>query len=409
VSKYSKRIIFALFILALTNVYSFAVGHWHIFPYMLMQSVYDQFEEVKYRFSGALNQENEIFDRDLWNYVQVNSNNLNHSIILNDFKMEWKRIDDENIKKIGSSKLVEDNILFVNQDSQYIFNKLGIDYTYDNHSANAGIKGVIERNGITIIYVAFIEKNCATAKLVILETNKDLLRLPCLQKESVDLDAVGGGILKLNDSEYLLSTGTPTTQIVNHEINQFAQDDNSFWGKILKLSFAENDFTVSIFSKGHRNPQGLVRINKQIFSVEHGPRGGDEINLLFEGGNYGWPLQSFGSEYDLNRINKNPQDIRNNVLPLYTFLPSIGISSINKCPKTYSLFYDPFKCLSVSSLRGNSIYFVIFEENRVLFTENLFFNSRIREFHIDDDDIYALTDSSGLIVGKMTPLVPFND
>ena len=54
-----------------------------------------------------------------------------------------------------------------------------------------------------------------------------------------------------------------------------------------------------IWSYGHRNPQGLVwdNENKRLWSIEHGPRGGDEINLIEEGKNYGWPTISYGKEY----------------------------------------------------------------------------------------------------------------
>jgi len=54
-----------------------------------------------------------------------------------------------------------------------------------------------------------------------------------------------------------------------------------------------------IWSYGHRNPQGLVWDNdhKRLWSIEHGPRGGDEINLIEKGKNYGWPIISYGKEY----------------------------------------------------------------------------------------------------------------
>ncbi len=56
----------------------------------------------------------------------------------------------------------------------------------------------------------------------------------------------------------------------------------------------------SIWSYGHRNPQGLVihPVTGQIFDVEHGPRGGDELNLVQKGKNYGWPVISYGMNYD---------------------------------------------------------------------------------------------------------------
>ncbi len=61
----------------------------------------------------------------------------------------------------------------------------------------------------------------------------------------------------------------------------------------------DNAALDEIWSYGHRNPQGLVwdNDNKRLWTIEHGPRGGDEINLVEKGKNYGWPVISFGKEY----------------------------------------------------------------------------------------------------------------
>jgi glucose/arabinose dehydrogenase len=67
--------------------------------------------------------------------------------------------------------------------------------------------------------------------------------------------------------------------------NPFIKDDNAL---------------KAIFSYGHRNPQGLIRLGNtgQIWSHEHGPKGGDEVNLIEPGKNYGWPLISYGINYN---------------------------------------------------------------------------------------------------------------
>ena len=63
------------------------------------------------------------------------------------------------------------------------------------------------------------------------------------------------------------------------------------------ISGEEDNLDLKIFSKGHRNPQGLTRINDSFFSVEHGPLGGDELNKLIKDKNYGWPVVSYGTHY----------------------------------------------------------------------------------------------------------------
>ena len=60
----------------------------------------------------------------------------------------------------------------------------------------------------------------------------------------------------------------------------------------------------TIWSYGHRNPQGLHydAIERTLYATEHGPLGGDELNIVIAGGNYGWPLFSYGLNYDRTRV-----------------------------------------------------------------------------------------------------------
>ena len=89
-----------------------------------------------------------------------------------------------------------------------------------------------------------------------------------------------------------------------------SQDLNTHSGSILRLKMDgsvpdnnpfvnQNDALPEIWSYGHRNPQGLFydMQKKLLWSIEHGPRGGDEINLINPGLNYGWPVISYGKEY----------------------------------------------------------------------------------------------------------------
>ncbi|MCP3852241.1 MAG: PQQ-dependent sugar dehydrogenase [Gammaproteobacteria bacterium] len=89
-----------------------------------------------------------------------------------------------------------------------------------------------------------------------------------------------------------------------------AQNRSNHAGSILRLKLDgsipvdnpfvnDNNSLPEIWSYGHRNPQGLFYDNNtnQLWSIEHGPRGGDEINLILQGKNYGWPVISYGKEY----------------------------------------------------------------------------------------------------------------
>ncbi len=81
----------------------------------------------------------------------------------------------------------------------------------------------------------------------------------------------------------------------------------------------------TIWTLGHRNPQGMVydAANNRIWAVEHGPKGGDELNLIQKGKNYGWPKTSYGINYDGTILTKNKElpGIEN---PVRYWVPSIG-------------------------------------------------------------------------------------
>ncbi len=84
----------------------------------------------------------------------------------------------------------------------------------------------------------------------------------------------------------------------------------------------------AIYSYGHRNPQGIFKHPKtgKIWTNEHGPRGGDEINIIEKGKNYGWPKITYGKNYSGTTITKN-KSLPGMEQPLYYWLPSIAPSS----------------------------------------------------------------------------------
>jgi len=85
-----------------------------------------------------------------------------------------------------------------------------------------------------------------------------------------------------------------------------------------------------IWSYGHRNPQGLVwdDVNQRLWSIEHGPRGGDELNLVKRGGNYGWPVISYGKEYASFRAVGEGTHKEGMEQPKKFYIPSIAPGSL---------------------------------------------------------------------------------
>jgi glucose/arabinose dehydrogenase len=117
-----------------------------------------------------------------------------------------------------------------------------------------------------------------------------------------------------------------------------AQDLGNPLGKIHRIHDdgripADNPFTTtpgavpSIWSYGHRNPQGLFTHGGKLWSTEHGPKGGDELNLIARGGNYGWPLVTHGINYDGSIVSER-SEAPGLEPPLRNWNPSPGLSNL---------------------------------------------------------------------------------
>lgn len=94
--------------------------------------------------------------------------------------------------------------------------------------------------------------------------------------------------------------------------------------------FNQTNALPEIWSYGHRNPQGLLfdRATKRLWSIEHGPRGGDEINLIKVGANYGWPVISYGKEYWGPFVVGESTHKKGMEQPVKTYIPSIAPGSL---------------------------------------------------------------------------------
>jgi glucose/arabinose dehydrogenase len=170
------------------------------------------------------------------------------------------------------------------------------------------------------------------AKLI----NNNLVDLEVLYKASPNTRKGQhfGGRLTFDNENYLyFSVGDRGNRDV------YPQDINLDGGKIYRINddgsipsdnpfFNNPNAKKAIYSYGHRNPQGMFKhpITGKIWTNEHGPRGGDEINIIKKGKNYGWPKITYGINYSGTTITKN-KSLPKMEQPLYYWLPSIAPSS----------------------------------------------------------------------------------
>jgi glucose/arabinose dehydrogenase len=193
-----------------------------------------------------------------------------------------------------------------------------------------------------------------------------------------------------------------------------SQDLSRDQGKVVRLHEdgkipADNPFVKTkgarpeIWSYGHRNPQGMVihPTTGAIWEHEHGPQGGDELNIVQKGKNYGWPLITFGIDYDNSIISKDTARAGLEQ-PVIYWKPSIapcGMTFVNS-PKFKEWNGD----LIVGSLKFMQLQHLVVKGNKVTSREVLFQGiGRVRDVRQGPDgNLYVVLESSGKIV-KISP------
>lgn len=154
----------------------------------------------------------------------------------------------------------------------------------------------------------------------------------------------------------------------------------------------------SIYSYGHRNPQGMAAHPKSgvIWSNEHGPRGGDEINIVAKGKNYGWPIASYGINYNGTVIAKNSLSTGIEP-PLLYWIPSIAPSGMAFVTgKRYKEWKD---ALLIGSLRFKYLNLCRLDGDKVVKEEILLKNiGRVRDVRMAPDGfIYVAVEKPGAV------------
>jgi len=333
-------------------------------------------------------------------------------------------------KKNNFFKIVTNNGYLISSDQNFKKNKVTflkdiIENFYTDY-AYGGIRGAkwIDDKNLAIyttikkddlIYVALILINIDEEIKVI-----DQIILEKLPIQDGTTSTLGGGI-EMKDNKLYLSIGTSAVPN-QYEINKLAQNDNSIFGKILEIKiYKENNYYKfekhRIIAKGSRNPQGLKFINSELYEVEHGPQGGDEINIIDINSkkmiNLGWPLFSYGtpyremSAYSLNNPKDEDinftydQDDKSFLKPYFYFTPSIAISSIEDCPFSNLVGSNSQynNCLILSSLKDQSFYIMKKgnAQSDITSYEKVYIGNRIRKMYTEHNTIYLFLDNLKII------------
>ena len=293
-----------------------------------------------------------------------------------------------------SNNLYGDSIIF-NQINKNINDFLSLDEINKGNWFSVKDLLVVNNN----IYVSFTNEqknNCWNTSVIVAKLNFEYLKFSnffepkyCVKsKNNYDKEfnahQSGGKLFKYDDDNIILTMG-------DYRLRKLAQDINSTFGKILKLNSKSKRY--EILSLGHRNPQGLYyNLDKDyVISTEHGPHGGDEINLNLNTKivkNFGWAISSYGehyggkesyenkSKYKKYPLHKSHKDY-NFIEPIKYFVPSIGISQLVQIKQNKFL---------LSSLKDESIYtFTLNKKNELTEFKRIEIGERIRDMVYDSE------------------------
>jgi aldose sugar dehydrogenase len=195
-----------------------------------------------------------------------------------------------------------------------------------------------------------------------------------------------------------------------------AQDLTTHLGKVIRIMpdgsipkdnpfYAQNSKLNDIWSYGHRNLQGaaLDPATGQLWTTEHAAKGGDELNHPEAGKNYGWPIITWGTDYDGSKIGEGTAK-EGMEQPVYYWNPSIGTSGL--AFYTGDLFKDWKGNILAGGLAGMTLERLVLKDGQVTAVEHLLTDrgERIRDVRQSSEGaVYALTDDVNGTLLRLTP------
>ena len=306
------------------------------------------------------------------------------------------------------------NIEDINENFQQIKNNINEFIGKDQFKKDKwfSLKDIfIFNNKIFISYTEEIKEDCWNTSVIYGDMNYEniVFRKLFSPKECIHLNdnidkefnahQSGGKIISFDDNHILLSVG-------DFRSRHLAQDIESVNGKIIKVNIDNGNY--EIISMGHRNPQGLYfdKENNFLLETEHGPMGGDEVNLIEVNKinrdniqNYGWAISSAGEHYggkieaNKTRYEKYPlyksHSEHGFIEPLKSFVPSIGISEIVKIGQNKYV---------VSSMKDKSLYFFeLNKQKQIINLNRVEVFERVRDLSLKNNQLFLFMEDTASI------------
>ena len=348
---------------------------------------------------------------ELFNEEIILSKKNKKEYLLKEFFLPFPRLDarlgwaaTKNSQRAHHLAIIGDNVITISGEGQTIYFKKNniLNRKLNQTIIPNNIQNIINENNAKLIgirdlfveegkvYISLISKNLKgftiDAYRADLNFEKLNFELFFATKEYWPVYNVfsGGRFSTYKDNKILFSIGFSY-------VKKAAQRLESLLGKIISIDKLTSEH--EIISIGHRNPQGLFYIKDSniIVNTEHGPKGGDEININFQKDekipNFGWDVSSYGIAYDGTDPYKKSHAKYGFIEPFRYYTPSIGISQMIYMSENLTL--DQNKYLFVTSLRAGSIYVIKINNkfNKILDEDRIYFSQkRIRDIEYDEEN-----------------------
>ena len=205
--------------------------------------------------------------------------------------------------------------------------------------------------------------------------------------------ASGGRMAYRGDGKLYLALGEHCISECKASQSKPSQDPDTTNGMIIEIDIPVSKWRV--FTKDHKNHQGLTFLKSgQLVSADHDPRSGDELNVITEGGNYGWRNVMPGTQYRGFDWNGSPSLVGSKAL-LFAWSPSIAVSQLIEMSNFHPRWDGD---LLVASSTASSLYRLRLEAGRVLYSEPIWIGQSVRDLaQTKDGTIVLWTDDSRLL------------
>ena len=431
----------------------------YLFPYKFIAQQSQEISRQQYKLSmqeeiiseqKVANLKAELFEAQIDSDIEIEETviSLSNNLTLKKYLLKTGFYAGINQYSPGSGHIsfYEDNLVIISSRGMLAYKKINTGYNVNfkkiknninnyiglsqfEKGRNFSLKDLfIFENKIFISYTEEIKEDCWNISVIYGDMNYENIKFTKLfspkncvhSKDNTDKEfsggQSGGRIVSFDDNHILLSIGDFVSR-------HLAQNKNSVNGKIIKININNSDY--ELISMGHRNPQGLLfdKENNFLLETEHGPRGGDEINLIDlndinqdEIPNYGWAISSYGEHYGGKNNKNNKKKYEKYPLykshsehgfiePLKVYEPSVGISNIVKIGKNKYVHgsmggpfgrgreYNPEKRAGDKSL----FFFELNEKRQIINHEQVKVFERIRDLGFKDNQLYLFMENTASI------------